>query len=347
MKTIFCLVLLLSGFKINAQIAVDQNDMPSSGDTIYYGISAVPLFDPAQTDTNYIWDFSNLVVITHRSDTFLTVFQTPAVYNIVFNPLVANLAYINQNPPTFGVGITITEYYDFLKKSSSYYHKAGFGAMINGVPTPVKYDNPEIYYSFPLNYNNQDSSVSSFGMTIPGYGYFGQTIKHQYIVDGWGTLIIHYGTFQVLRVKATINITDTVYLDTIGYGYTINRPTSYEYYWIAKNLQGQALKISQTGISYSAEFLDSLAYSNVSSNYFNEDIKVFPNPANTEITVHNISEKFPVMVTITDNFGKCVFKKEINQNFVNIDVSEIPSGFYLLKINSAQNSKVKKLVLIH
>lgn len=342
---IFCTFLTLNGF---SQITIDQNDMQASGDTIYYGVSNAQGFDPAQTGTDYIWDFSNLSALTHRSDTILTVFQTPAVYNVVFNPIIANQAYINQTPPTFGNGLTVTEYYDFYKKSSSYYRKAGFGAMINSVPTPVKYDNPEIFYSFPLNYNYQDSSVSNFGLTVPSFGYFGQTINHKYIVDGWGTLTIPYGTFQALRVKTTINITDTIYYDALMYGIKINRPTNYEYYWIAKSLQGHALKITQAGIGYSAEFLDSLSYTtNVQTIGNNIDFKIFPNPANNEITIQTNFNNFPTNISIKDNLGRVVFEKELNNNVSNIDVSNIKSGYYFVEIKNKQSKIVRNISIVH
>lgn len=348
MKTSLLFLLNIISIGLFSQITVDQNDMQVSGDIVYYGVSNVQGFDPAKTGTSYIWDFSTLLALTHRSDTILTVFQTPSVYNVVFNPLIANQAYINQTPPSFGGGITITDYYDFYKKSSTYYRKAGFGAMINSVPTPVKYDNPEIFYTFPLNYNNQDSSVSSFGITIPGFGYFGQTINHKYLVDGWGTLSIHYGTFPVLRIKATINITDTIYYDAYSFGTTINRPTSYEYYWIAKNLQGHALKITQQGMGYSAEFLDSLTYSNNVQFIENDfDVKIFPNPANSEITIQNNFKNFPVNISIKDNLGRVVFENEINTNVSKIDASDIKPGYYFVEIKNKQSKMVRNISIVH
>lgn len=329
-----------------SQITVDQNDMPASGDTIYYGISNVPGFNPSETGISYFWDFSALSALSHRSDTFLTVYQTPAVYNVIFNPLVANLACINQTPPALGSGLTITDYYDFFKKNSSYYQKVGFGAKINNIPTPVKYDNPEIYYSFPLNYGNSDSSVSSFNLSVPGFGYFGQTINRKYIVDGWGTLTVPFGTFNVLRVKTTINVTDTLYLDTLMFGYTINRPTSNEYYWIANSLQGHVLKISQNGMVYSAEFLDSLNTS-VKTHDVTSSVEIFPCPATSVVSIITPFSGQRTDITVYDIFGKQFKHNTVYNSSYQLGVSELPSGIYFVEIRSESENVTKKLSVIH
>jgi len=332
MKTITIIIFTILFANAYSQITVDQNDMQATGDTIFYGVSNVQGFDPLLTGTNYNWDFTNLNTISNRADTILSVFQTPVAYNVVFNPLIANQAYINQTPPSFGNGITVTDYYDFYKKSSTYYRKAGFGAVINGVPTPVKYDNPEIYYTFPLNYLNSDSSTSSFGMSIPSYGYFGQTINHKFLVDGWGTLAIRYGTFQVLRVKATIDISDTIYYDNLMYGIRFNRPTSYEYYWIAKNLQGHALKISQAGMGYSAEYLDSLSYFGVSEQKLNDDFLIYPNPVIDVITIYNNNFTSNTQIKIFDNFGRVVYSNKLNNKLNQINLLALKQGIYHINI---------------
>ena len=348
MKYFYLLVLgiMLSGNGFS-QITVTDADMPAAGDTILYGLSNVSGFDPALTGPTYTWDFSTLLPTSYRADTFLTVFQTPIAYNVIFNPLVANLACINQTPPSFGAGITITGYYDFLKSNSSFYRKEGFGAQINGVATPIKYDNPELYYAFPLNYNNTDSSVSSYGLPIPTYGYFGETISRKYLVDGWGTLIIPYGTFQVLRVKVTINNTDTIYSDAFQIGYTINRPTSYEYYWIPNNLRGHALKVTKSGMNYSAEYLDSTIYTSINNPHLNSSVEIFPNPAETYINVKSNNSENLKSISIKDLSGKLIFEKQLTATECTIPVADIPAGFYIVETSTKQGSKIQKLIIIH
>ena len=91
MFLIFSMVFIFTQ-NIVAQITVGQNDMPSAGDTIYYGTSNVSNFDPLLTGPSYTWDYSNFNALTHRADTFLTIAQTPIVYNVVFNLLISKLS---------------------------------------------------------------------------------------------------------------------------------------------------------------------------------------------------------------------------------------------------------------
>ena len=346
MKLMFLIFSMVFIFTQNivAQITVGQNDMPSAGDTIYYGTSNVSNFDPLLTGPSYTWDYSNFNALTHRADTFLTIAQTPIVYNVVFNLLIANLACINQSPPSLGVGITVSDYYDFLKKSSSGYKKIGFGASINGINTPVKYDSPELYYTFPLHYNDVDSSTSSYGMTIPTYGYYGQTIKRKYLVDGWGTLIIPYGTFPVLRVKVTLNVSDTIFFENFQFGQNITRPVSYEYYWIANNLNGHALKISKNGMLNTAEYLDSLTYTNVNISHLEPEVKMYPSPATDKVffdldgTEYNIS--------INNLMGEMVFHAKTSDKLFAIKTEQFPVGLYIVEVQNKLHRYTMKLVVI-
>lgn len=79
------LVFLASPF-VNAQITIDQNDMPLAND-IYEITGAVldPNIDLSQTGPNEFWDFSSLVSQSVESDTFIDPENTPAVYQFVFN----------------------------------------------------------------------------------------------------------------------------------------------------------------------------------------------------------------------------------------------------------------------
>jgi hypothetical protein len=203
-----------------------------------------------------------------------------------------------------------------------------------------------LYYTFPLNYGISDSSVSSYGLPITGYGYFGQTINRKFIVDGWGTLIIPYGTFQVLRIKTTINNIDTIYSEAFQFGYTIHRPAIYEYCWIAKNLNGPALKISKSGMGYSAEFLDSLYYSNIPILKSKSPACVFPNPTSSYINVKGLDPTQNNNLLIFDTNGKLIFEKNNFDSKSTIAISPISSGTYHLKIISATSVMVEKLLII-
>jgi|YNPMSStandDraft_2_1061718.scaffolds.fasta_scaffold03346_4 hypothetical protein len=344
MKYIIFLLYIVCTFSIAfGQISVTQNHLPTVNDTIHYKTGTFINFDPNANGTNYTWDFSQVNVSNVRADTIISVTQTPIVYNIVFNILIANQAYINQTPPSLGVGLTVSEYYDFFKKATNYYRKAGFGATINGVQTPVKYDQPELFFKLPLTYGTSDSSISKYGLPIPGYGYYGQTIVRKHIADGWGTLITPFGTYSAIRVKQTINITDTIFIDSLNFGYNIVRPTSYEYYWLTNsNIRAFAAKVYRNGMFYHADFyFDPLT--SISSNYNNIDINVFPNPVSNWLIIENpfnIAE-----IQLNNLLGQCVLSEYINLGQHNINVENIPEGCYILKLKTNNHSKILKIVI--
>lgn len=81
------------------------------------------------------------------------------------------------------------------------------------------------------------------------------------------------------------------------------------------------------------------------------DLNIYPNPASSKLNMDfELTEKGPVEVLLTDLQGKEVHR----ENFVNaegglvhreLDIKNLQSGYYLLKIKSGDKSLVKKLVV--
>lgn len=342
MKATFLLMFLVLSVFLKAQITITQNDLPSVNDTLHFKIGVLNNFDPNITGTNQIWDFSQLTLNNERADTIISVTSTPLVYNVIFNFTIANLAYINQSPPSLGAGITVSDYYDFYKKGSNYYQKAGFGATINSVQTPVKYDNPELYFKLPLTYGTSDSSTSSYGLTIPNYGYYGQTINRKHEADGWGTIITPYNTYNAIRVKETVNITDTIYSESLGFGYNINRPVSYEYYWITNGLKSHIAKITQNGMTYAIEIHYDPA-TNIHANAVDK-ISLFPNPVKENLNIQSLPDGTKNIILV-NALGQTVMQKESYENNLSLDLRTLPNGIYELKVESKNFKYSKKLVI--
>jgi gliding motility-associated-like protein len=94
-----------------------------------------------------------------------------------------------------------------------------------------------------LNYGNIDSSNSGYANAVPGIGYFAKRQKRVNMVDGWGMLTTPYGTFNTLRVKSVITVTDSIYFDTLGFGFNLPLPTVYEFKWLAQGKKLPVLEI--------------------------------------------------------------------------------------------------------
>ncbi len=91
--------------------------------------------------------------------------------------------------------------------------------------------------------------------------------------------------------------------------------------------------------------MDDIVYSNVSAvndNVFENSISMFPNPANNSVNIQNIKE---TSLTINDINGKVVFSKKQCLETENIDLQNLNSGVYFVKIKSNEKVAVKKLIV--
>ncbi|MBL4625008.1 MAG: hypothetical protein JKY42_07710, partial [Flavobacteriales bacterium] len=244
LKIGFSFLLVFQTLQSFSQITITDADMSSVNDVVIE--SVVPLnsldtIDPSLTGVNYTWDFCHLSIDNQRVDTFISVSSTPLTYQFYFNNAFLYPGYdasyakrgqeINFNQA--GIGVSITDVYDYFKNDASDYKQVGFGANINGIPASIQYDGIDYIYRFPMNYGNIDSSNAAFVVDVPTLGTYGQKIDRRNEVDGWGEITTPFGTYDALRVRTTLTITDTVYLTLANFGTTIPRPAEYVYTWLA------------------------------------------------------------------------------------------------------------------
>lgn len=358
----FSLSMALPGV---AQITINNGDMPSAGDQKRVSIAQlVPGINFTATGANHFWDFSTLQWASQNVDTFLNVSQTGITYQIVFanipgNPNRANLATKStlQAPPIGG--ISISDVVAFFYNSTASYKQVGYGAGINGFPTPIPFNNHDIIYNFPLNFNNLDSSNSDFNLGIPGFGYYGYTQKRVNLCDGWGTLITPFGQFDVLRVRSTITGRDTIYLDTLGFGFGLNRPVAREYKWLGKNHDIPLLQINTTIGFGGTETINLIRYQDslrvLSVNEIPEitEVAVYPNPASDIISIDltiQKSDDFTVQLFSPDGkLAADVFKGTLlpgkNSLILYTKLNNFSSGLYQLTVESRSGRWVEKVVI--
>ena len=233
-NTLFVLVLLFAAFCSPAQISIQSSDMPQVGDTIRQS-STVELgtINYLEAGAGVNWDFSNLIPFTQKVDTFVSFSSTPWLYQLMFfgsANLAQPLLEFDQFP-----GFEVSDAYNYYNNTNSSYSLAGNAATLNGIPLPNKFNNPDKIYHFPLAYGNADSSYSTYSFDVPGIGYLGGWKNRVNHADGWGTLSTPYGTFDVLRVKSDIVQYDSMYLDSLGFGFPTVREFT-EYKWLGSGM---------------------------------------------------------------------------------------------------------------
>lgn len=252
-KLYFLLIFLTCAGYSKAQINISSNDMPSAGDSARRTVAPFSLtLNYQATGVNHTWDFRSLKYQSQQVDEFYSVSSTNFLYalffsNLPFNPNRANVATNGQAFPANPL-ITIEDPYNFYYRSSSAYEQVGLGASIQGIPIPVSFSQKDKIYEFPLNQGDIDTSVSSWNVSLPGILYYGFNQTRINHTDGWGTLLLPSGSYNVIRVVSELAASDTFNLDTLGIGMNIDRPLTREYKWLANNEVVPVLQITTTEI---------------------------------------------------------------------------------------------------
>jgi hypothetical protein len=346
MKKVFTLFVatILTVSLSFAQITITDNDMPSVNDTIRLSeTNNVQGLDPVLTGTNYTWNYSTLVPSSQRIDTFFSVSSTPLAYQLFFNNFIL---YPNHKASYalrgIDIGITqvpITEVFNYIKNSSSAYDNVGFGSKISGVPSSTQNNPVDREYEFPMAYNDNHISNSEFGMTVPGFGYYGQSLERIDTVDGWGSLTLPNGTYSVLRVKSILNKIDTTYIDAISFGTTIPRPEEIEYKWLAAGKGMPLLKvITVSGNVTQIEYQDDFVNVSVAETSKINNVTIFPNPTKDYLVIDfKAISSGNLKVSLKDVLGKniaLIYDKSIaagnNKLLIDLTQYHVKSGIYFV-----------------
>jgi len=241
--------------------------------------------------------------------------------------------------------VSLTEVFNYIKNSPSAYDNVGFGASINGIPASVQNNPIDKEYLFPINYTNGTTgttSLSEFDLTVPTLGHYGQFMERITTVDGWGTLTLPNGTYDVLRVKSVLIKVDTIYVDQFSFGQTIPRPEEIEYKWLAVGLGIPLLKvITNAGIVSQTEYQDDFYTTvNIKEQAKMNSVVVFPNPTKHHLVIdYNSSVSGNLKVNLKDMLGKNVgvvyqnfSSKGTNKLIVNLAQHSIQQGIYFIEL---------------
>ncbi|HRH64207.1 MAG TPA: T9SS type A sorting domain-containing protein [Bacteroidia bacterium] len=365
-KITFLLSTLILGIAAQAQITITKNDFAIAGDTFRISNAAgLGITDLDSTGANRTWDYSALTAVTQTVDTFVSVSSTPLLYQLYFNnqfvyPNTKATVATKINTPTLppGAPITISNTYGFYKVNTSAFSQVGFGATISGLPTSIPYDSLDYVYRFPMNYGNVDSCKYKFQLSIPNIGYLRRRARRVNVVDGWGTLITPFGTFNTLRVKSTTYATDTIYITQLMFGTQIVQQPTVEYKWIGTNSGIPYLTINATADSIpqitSVSYRDSLRVPLISIGIEKlptviRDAAIYPNPATSQSLITFTLEKAgKVQLELVDAQGRLIEKlmeATLPEGIAvyPIDMSSKAKGLYFVRINNGSSPITLKL----
>jgi len=355
---IFLFVLLMGLSTLaTAQISINESDMPDKGDTVRISTGLnLSFIDYTETGEDYLWDFSELISINQRVDTFLNPFSMPLVYKLFFG-FTSNLAVrAAGNVPL--PGFPFTDMYNFYDNGSQNYRAIGLGVSISGFPVPFSYDDPDVVYGFPMEYQDSWNSQAHFAQEIPSLGYLRMTRTHVDTVDGWGTLITPYGTFEVLRMKSDVHEFDSIYMDSLEIGIPIDRNYTV-YQWLGKGQKIPLLQITTTLGGVLAEYVDSvrMTFDGINDQVFvrGNELQLFPNPTSGLLQLQfEMLDKQKVEIGLFDMQGREVtliysgVLQKGQANFsLNLQEAGLSFGQYILTLRAGNQLMSKKVIYQH
>lgn len=356
LKSNLSVLILLIGFSFSAtaQISIDNLDMPFDDDTVRISTGLnLSFIDYTETGADYLWDFSQLVPIGQRVDTFISPWSMPLIYKLFFG-LTSNLAVRGVEDLPIP-GFPFTDIYNFYDNRSLNYRAIGLGVSIAGIPIPFNYDSPDVVYDFPMEYQDKWNSQAHFAQDVPLVGYLRMTKTHTDTVDGWGTLITPYGSFEVLRLKSEVNEIDSIYLDSLDFGIPIERNYTV-YQWLGKGQKIPLLQVTTSLVGVVVDYIDSVRLilngNNEQPFVFNNELKVFPNPTREKIHLQfEMLEKQNVDIKLFDVQGSdvaVIYKGILQQGKVklvfNLKESSLSFGSYIVRLQSGNRFVYRKII---
>ncbi len=354
-----------------AQITILNTDMPSAGDTFRLssalggggGGGGQTDYLLTQTGANQTWDYTFLTSKSQSVDTFYSPLQTPISYNFVFTNLILypdNFADLAQRsttiptPPTGGGGsgfFTISDAYDFIQSFTDQYAIVGNAFKLNDVPSANPFEGKDVVYEFPLTYQDNFSSASSYEVHVPTLVDFYHRQVRTTEVDGWGKLYTPYGEWEnVIRVKSTIVGNDSILFQQGPIPFPISLPsTIIEYKWLAKNTGVPVLQIitrassgfggggAQTAVT-AVEYIDSINPGTYQVDHTGvlelekNGFMVYPNPAQDQLTVlaQQLSNS---AIQVRDLQGRLLLAQPAKGLETTLDLSSLKAGMYTLEFN--------------
>lgn len=291
---------------------------------------------PGSGGANQTWDFSALAGSSGAATTCVSPTSTSQGSSFpnatVVTPAASGDRYFECNSSVF----------------------TSWGVYVSPSGTTISHTDPEDFLRYPMSMGG--SFIDPFGgpYVNGGYTYY-RSGTVTVTADGYGTLITPGGTYtDVTRVHFVED-----YEDSVNFGFPIiNTTYNDEYFWykdgyhypIATTFQ---LSVNGSLLTSSASYTDFGAVG-VQDGLSDARLSVFPNPASesAEATFWSDASR-PTNLEVLDASGRSVLLLEgieshAGPNKVKLDVSELPSGLYLLNAGTNEHlNATVRLVVTH
>jgi len=343
--------LLLKGSGCFSQITISESDFSIPGDTVRISVSGQTINDPVLTGSGITWDYSALTATSQFLREFTSIGFSPVQFTFgVLAPQDYQASYFipeNTLPVDQLNGflpVSLSDPRSYQKSTIDSITKVGFSIKVSGIDVAFKSDTIETKYKFPMVFQQTfDTRGYTFIDLSPAADF---KIKQQRsitsTVDGFGQLILPFGTFDVLRLKREISEIDSIYQTFFGTGTWIGTPPTQtiEYEWIGQNNKEVLLKIVVANANGSSqirtiEYQDN--YLGLDAGLIENELNatIFPNPTNEGIQVNSAS--ILTKITLLDSKGSILAQMVgLDATTAVIGMNNYSPGMYVVVIESAE-----------
>ncbi|MBN31772.1 MAG: hypothetical protein CL845_07270 [Crocinitomicaceae bacterium] len=338
-------ILLLSAlFAIGdtcCQITITGDDMPQPNVTY-------PMVNAVMTDmnlseisgANVVWDASDLMALMEVPRTPVDInnasISAALVFNSPFNSAYQCDFFLPTGLPDLGadLGIPIDGFNNFYQTQGDAYAIAGIGLSAMGFDLPVTYDDIDEILPLPMAYGETMSSTATFELDLTGIFTYALTQSREVEADGWGTLILPTGSYDVLRTRTELTATDDVLIAQIGEPFTIDRE-QVTFQWWGAGMGFPLLEITEVfGLPLTVTFQDLGESNNVADCSLSGGFRPFPNPVQRG---QKIQWTTPTQWSLTDGSGRTLASSQSNTMTIPIDIG---SGLYILRTDEGKIARI-------
>ncbi len=200
-------------------------------------------------------------------------------------------------------------------------------------------------------YQNDDGVFSSAAGPLDGVSFVGPRLPNWSTkpafadVDGDGDMDAYIGTqdgfIRIFNNDGAGNLTEMTGADNPFEGMDFGRSTAPDFADLDGDGDMDLLVSNSAGLTFHFENTGSVAVQKIS---YADVTAVYPNPTLGGLQVDMPWLKGKAVISVTNLSGQLLKQVIVNSSRANFDISNLPSGLYLVRINAENGQAVKKIM---